>query len=72
MFLYLSSTLLVTVLLSIQAGLRSEAFAQRFGLREDAKIDWKGFWVRWLLALFNIILELASILVYNTMNTYSQ
>ena len=51
--------------------LRSQRFADRFQLRDDAKIDWKRFWVKQLLTLFNMLEVLVATLLFVTYNDMS-
>ena len=47
--------------------LRSQRFADRFQPRDDAKIDWKRFWVKQMLTLFNMLEALVATLLFVTM-----
>ena len=44
--------------------LRSQKFADKFQPRDDAKIDWRQFWIKQLLTIFNAVqISIASLLV---------
>ena len=44
--------------------LRSQRFADKFQPRDDKKIDWRQFWIKQLLTIFNAVqISIASLLV---------
>ena len=67
--MYFVVTLLLFVfILPSQMILRSQKFASFFTLRDDAKIDWRQFWIRQLLTIFNNIEVLLAIFLYRYIN----
>ena len=52
------------ICLTCQMMLRSQKFADKFQSRDDKKIDWRQFWIKQLLTIFNAVqISIASLLV---------
>ena len=60
---FLVALLMFMVLLTNQLMLRSEGFAGRFQPRDDAKIDWKQFWIKQLLVVFQTLVVVVAVLL---------
>ena len=65
---FVVTLLLFVFILPSQMILRSQKFAARFTLRDDAKVDWRQFWVKQLLTLFCDIEALLAIFMYSYIN----
>ena len=66
---YFAVTLLLFVfILPSQMILRSQKFASLFRPRDDAKIDWRQFWVKQLLTLFDDVEMLLAVFMYSYIN----